>query len=92
VNGRDKYCADEVGYFSNPLNCNEYFYCENWKATVKNCPHGFHFNPHHAVCDDPLTADCPKVCKQPDGHFPNPDDCTQGGMLKVKEMQGGMIK
>lgn len=71
-------CPSPDGFFANPYDCESYYVCSNDRPILQFCPPSLVFNPALGQCDYPLNVpECaPFRCPEPDGKFPNPEDCS----------------
>ncbi|GFR30846.1 uncharacterized protein TNCT_718571 [Trichonephila clavata] len=51
-------CSKENDRLPVPLHCRSYLHCVNWKGTVKKCPKGTAFDPHHKRCTEEWLKKC----------------------------------
>uniref|UniRef100_T1J2F3 Chitin-binding type-2 domain-containing protein n=1 Tax=Strigamia maritima TaxID=126957 RepID=T1J2F3_STRMM len=70
-------CPRSSGFFSNPVDCNEFLHCDQGIPRVGKCPPGYHFSPGTSTCEVPAKAKCPNICKNSHGYFPHPTNCAK---------------
>lgn len=50
--------SDHCPFYPHECHCEKYYACADGRLVLQQCKHGWHFNPHHLICDRPENAGC----------------------------------
>jgi len=58
-------CPEYAGYYANPLDCNSFYQCDHWIATLMPCPPTLHWDVAAVTCNLPELANCQESTPEP---------------------------